>query len=392
MKRNEKINDNSEYSLESNASIQTVFAGKVSVKIRIILILIVMIVFGVANSVLRKKMQNAFGTRYVFFREELTNLMYNLYATAIVLFKLRFTNDITPEMRKFPIWKFAILGFFDGFADFLTSVGGVNTPGSWQVILSQLVIFFTMVAGVIVLQLSFHPLQLVGVLAILGGITLSLLPDFLSHKPIYHLQWYSVAIFTGSNIPAAISATFKQKYFHSDKIDVFWLTTLVSWTQLVLTWVFLPLLAISVFGGIELSTLPEIMIDGAKCFIGDTSVPVYDDQTKIGYCNIYAPIWTIAYSITGFLQGIAALFVIAQGSAVLSVIATAIQLPLANLAFNLPLIMGPDVEPFSWWNVGGLGAVVLGFFLYSFFGKEFRKKVDVKIDDYTNDDFLYQKK
>jgi len=116
------------------------------------------------------------------------------------------------------------------------------------------------------------------------------------------------------------------------------------------------------------------MTDGAKCFIGDTTIPVYDNELIVGYCNLNVPLYTMLYSISGFLQGIAALFVIKQGSAVLYVIATAIQLPLANLAFNLDFIMGPDTEPFSWWNLGGLGLVVIGFFFYSLFGKELRKK------------------
>jgi len=131
------------------------------------------------------------------------------------------------------------------------------------------------------------------------------------------------------------------------------------------------------------------MINGAKCFIGDTSIPVYDDQNIVGYCDIYVPLWTMLYSITGFLQGIAALFIISNGSAVLYMIAQSIQLPLANLAFNLTFIMGADTEPFSFWNLGGLGLVVIGFFLYSFFGKELRKrKPPVGIDDYTTDHII----
>ena len=40
---------------------------------------------------------------YVFFRQELTNLLYDIYASVIVIFKLIFTNDITKEMRQFPV-------------------------------------------------------------------------------------------------------------------------------------------------------------------------------------------------------------------------------------------------------------------------------------------------
>jgi len=110
-------------------------------------------------------------------------------------------------------------------------------------------------------------------------------------------------------------------------------------------------------------------------FFGDTSIPIYNQTMGIvGYCNYTAPLFTVTYSITGFLMGVCALYVISKGSAVLYVFATAFQLPLANLSFSVPFIMGNDTEPFSWWNVGGLVLVVVGFIVYGYFTAELRKQ------------------
>ena len=36
------------------------------------------------------------------------------------------------------------------------------------------------------------------------------------------------------------------------------------------------------FGGIKLDRIPEALTDGARCFVGDTSVPVFDGDTITG--------------------------------------------------------------------------------------------------------------
>lgn len=64
------------------------------------------------------------------------------------------------------------------------------------------------------------------------------------------------------------------------------------------------------------------------------------------------------------------LFLVSEGSALFSLVAAAVALPLSNLAFELPLIMGNDAEAFSYYNLSGLALVVLGFVLYSLFSRK----------------------
>jgi len=61
-----------------------------------------------------------------------------------------FTNTITPEMREFPGYKFAIMGLLDASAGLLMTFGGTHTSGPMQLLLTQAAIPFTMFFTVIV--------------------------------------------------------------------------------------------------------------------------------------------------------------------------------------------------------------------------------------------------
>jgi hypothetical protein len=49
------------------------------------------------------------------------------------------TKDVTPEMRKFPLWKFAMFAFFDASAAFLYAIGAPNTPATLQIVIVQVI-------------------------------------------------------------------------------------------------------------------------------------------------------------------------------------------------------------------------------------------------------------
>ena len=52
---------------------------------------------------------------------------------------------------------------------------------------------------------------------------------------------YSVVIFAAADIPTSLSFVFKEWSFKSAHLDVFFLTACVSWMQLAIVWLFLPL-------------------------------------------------------------------------------------------------------------------------------------------------------
>eukprot|EP01127_Copromyxa_protea_P014975 TRINITY_DN4247_c0_g1_i2.p1 TRINITY_DN4247_c0_g1~~TRINITY_DN4247_c0_g1_i2.p1 ORF type:complete len:262 (+),score=33.77 TRINITY_DN4247_c0_g1_i2:505-1290(+) len=228
-----------------------------------------------------------------------------------------------------------------------------------------------MLFGFTILGARYNREQLGGTLLILIGVAVAIVPDFTGNtsQPTKNV-WYSVLIFAMNPLPTSLAYTLKEKYFKSHKIDVFWLTTMVSWSQLAITWVFVPLLALKYFGGTPLSDIPSVFRDGAKCFIGDSSIPVYDGDKIIGYCGAHVPLYTMLFSVTGFITGICSLYIVSHGSAMLNLIGSAIQLPLTNLSYCIPAFMGKDTESFSPTDLAALIWVLAGFLLYSLFPNE----------------------
>jgi len=109
-----------------------------------------------------------------------------------------------------------------------------------------------------------------------------------------------VTIFAANNLPAGLSSTLKQFFFDKNRVDVFQLTCFVSWSQLALTWIFVPLLSLPGFGGIPMSKIGFVFENGAKCFIGDRSIPIYNEKMEvIGHCSPEVALTTMIFSTSG---------------------------------------------------------------------------------------------
>eukprot|EP00656_Telonema_subtile_P007462 TRINITY_DN13500_c0_g1_i6.p1 TRINITY_DN13500_c0_g1~~TRINITY_DN13500_c0_g1_i6.p1 ORF type:complete len:386 (-),score=61.79 TRINITY_DN13500_c0_g1_i6:27-1184(-) len=316
-------------------------------------------------------MYDAYGTKYTFFRQELTNLLYNLWATTALvvgfIWSTDFRKSITTSARLFPWWKLLIPAAFDGLADFLSSVGGPNTPGSWSVLLGQSSVFFTMAFSAAFLRTRFSVRQVLGACLVVLGASLAIFPELF--KGSCNCKVGYVIIYFLSDVPQSASQVYKDYAFKKGDLNVFYLTCVVSWFQLAMTWAYLPLQTLDALGGFDMSSIPEVFSDGFKCFLGNTDIPVYNsDHLVTGYCGSHVPAITMVFSIAGFTAGILQLIVMKKGSATLSVLTSAVALPLSDLAFNWPALMRlieVDVTSFSWYNLGGVSLVVVGFLAYS---------------------------
>lgn len=342
--------------------------GKAASPLLISVLIALAIFFSVTAAVSKKFMYDAYGDRTVFFRQILTNGLYDMWASTVVVYKLLWTDDIPRSMRKrHRIMPFAVIALCDSFADTLASVGGVNTPGSWQTLLQQLTIPAVMLVSFFTLRARFGGVQVAGASTIVLGAALAIVPTLTAGdtRKNGHVRWYSVLIYAVSQFPTATSSVLKEKAFRRGALDVFYLTTVVSWIQLGLTWMWAPLLSLPGFGGVPLREVPSTFREGFYCFIGHDDVPVYSLGKVIGHCSPFVTRITFMFSLSGFFAGVLQLFITKYSSAVLTVLVTAVALPLANLAFSVPFVMGADsVEPFSWWDVGGLAVVLAGLALY----------------------------
>lgn len=118
--------------------------------------------------------------------------------------------------------------------------------------------------------------------------------------------------------------------------------------------------------------IPGIFVNGTKCFLGEESIPVYDEDVSVtGYCGSTVTILTFAFSISGFIGAICKLYLLKFGSATLYVLTGALAMPIADFCFNVPLLtelVGIPPTPFSWYNAIAVAMVVVGFTAYSLEG------------------------
>eukprot|EP01006_Ploeotia_vitrea_P037328 TRINITY_DN66122_c14_g1_i1.p1 TRINITY_DN66122_c14_g1~~TRINITY_DN66122_c14_g1_i1.p1 ORF type:complete len:426 (+),score=197.62 TRINITY_DN66122_c14_g1_i1:24-1280(+) len=321
----------------------------------------------VVASVTSKLNANAYGTRLVFFKSQIIEIGWASYMTAIVLFKVvSRPADLTDAMRRYPKRLIFAMGFLDSFADFLANVGSVNTPGAWQVLLGQLIVPFTMLFSFIILRARFRSFENAGAVTIIVGSVLAIMPAFTGRGDSGggHTRVYSVLLYMAAVAPSAASNVLKEQAFKKVAFDIFFLSFMVTSLQIVLGWMFVPLLSLRGFGGIPLHEVPGTMRDGFQCLLGNEHIPVFEYDKVIGYCSAYVPRVTFLDSMSDLASGIFQLLLVKYGSAVLYVLAAALALPLSNLAFSWPALMGDSVERFSWYDIGGLLVVLLGFSLY----------------------------
>lgn len=333
------------------------------------------VILSVVSAFSRKLMYNAYGQRYVFFRGELTNLLYNIWATIIVVGRAiaspRFRKALQDSARRFPPWKLLIPAFLDGLGNLLDSVGGPNVPGSWTVLLGQSLVFFTMIFSFFIFGARFSAKQMTGAGLVVLGACMAVLPEIFAGAEAARHVGYAIVFFS-ADIPQALSAVYKDFAFKSGELDVFYLTAVVSWVQLFVSWVYLPLLSLPALGALDLSSIPQVVSGGAACFLGDSSTPVYDAAGMVtGYCSRSTTLITFTYSLSGFAAGICQLYIMKLGSATLYVLSVALAVPISNFCFDIPFLMeavGLTAAAFSWWNAVGVAMVVSGFTMYAIKG------------------------
>jgi hypothetical protein len=328
--------------------------------LRICVYFVLLVIAGIANNISGRWNQLKFGDEYAFFNNQWTTLCYCLLAQLITTYKYYFTNDFTPEMKAFPKWKFALFGFFDGTAAFLFSIGAPNTPATLQNLINQLIIPATMVAAFFYLRARFPLGKIGGAVVIMGGVGIALIPLFLKKGvSTVTFRWYSTLIYFSNNIPQALSNVTKEKAFSSVPMDVYYMGSWVSWFQLIVSLLLMPVTVLPGFGGIPFEQMPQQFVDGFKCFLGFT-----DMSNTAGHCHLNF-VYTTAYILINFAYNILILLVTKHAGATVFTLAFAIRLPITQMLYTWKVVMGSNHEPFYWEDIVALIVVLIGFGIYS---------------------------
>eukprot|EP01112_Ceratiomyxa_fruticulosa_P021642 TRINITY_DN768_c0_g1_i1.p1 TRINITY_DN768_c0_g1~~TRINITY_DN768_c0_g1_i1.p1 ORF type:complete len:517 (+),score=83.99 TRINITY_DN768_c0_g1_i1:1275-2825(+) len=132
------------------------FIGKIKRTFRgqnamLLFYLVGVVLIGTTNRVTFKIMQYS-TINYGYFDSQFTTFVYLPINFAVIFFKINFTKTITPEMRRFPTYKFLVMGFLDSLQGLLIVVGGLYVPGIMQNLLLQGSVPVTMLFSIFLLR------------------------------------------------------------------------------------------------------------------------------------------------------------------------------------------------------------------------------------------------
>jgi hypothetical protein len=338
---------------------------------KVILYFSLLVITGIANNVAGRWNQEKFGQNYAFFNGQFYVFNYAILAQIMSSYKYFCTKDITPEMKRFPVWKYAMFAAFDAAAAFLFTMGAPNTPATLQNIINQTIIPITMLATAVIIRVRYQWLKIGGAGIIMLGAGVAIIPLFFdtgSNK--IDFVWYAVLIYFLNNIPQSLSNVTKELAFNGLDMDVWYLGAWVGWFQVLFTAAMLPLTVFPAFGGIAFRDMPDQLAKGFWCWLGYNSLP--GDNCSYNY------VATTIYIVINFFYNIFILLVTKHASATMFTLAFAIRLPLTQIAYCIPFIMQQYVEPFTWESIVSLVVVLAGFVLYSMLPEPQQQKKEVE--------------
>ncbi|KAL0583472.1 hypothetical protein ABG067_006590 [Albugo candida] len=286
---------------------------------------------------------------------------------------LKYGKSITMEQQMIPKKTFAVMGALDGFSGILQVFAATYLGGSILILLGQAAIPISMVISSIWLHTQYTNSQYFGAGIVTFGLIIVLGPnlslaasnlqafDFLDLETSNSFAWALVMIL--SCIPMCLSSVYKEKHLGEAEMDAIYLNGWVAIYQFIIC---LPLtIPIAMLGSpsVSPSELPSNLWNGFRCYLGHNSIyeePYPDDCSR-------APVYVTIYLFFNILYNILIIFILKFGSSNILYLAMTIMVPLGNVAFTFPFM--PGHEPLASKDIFGLILIMLGLFVYRFFGE-----------------------
>ena len=334
-------------------------------------------VSGSVNDLLTKITANVFTQKYAFFVDQGCNILYMLFAAIPVVWAIAYErtgsllNRLPDGLLRCPQHRFAFMGLLDALGTFLSCIGAPGTPGHLQVVLNQTLIMFSMVTAYLWLGTRHDAREVACAALIFGGALVAASGSTAAGDDDEGgAQVWSVLMFMLSNVPMALSNVYKELGFadKSLRLDVWSMTCITTFYQTVATFLLLPLQTLPYMSGdpsrgLSLVECWESFLGGEACFFGRL-----EDDVE---CEIAGPLLTL-YVVANLGFNFLSLCLTKLGSttgvgSVLCSLAYAVKLPISNLMFAQPSLMGSHVEKLSSRSLVGLVIVVCGFVGYLYY-------------------------
>jgi hypothetical protein len=319
---------------------------------------VAMVFIGLGNKIFQK-LQTLPMHRYPVFLSQLTTFIYIPVSFAYILPMMRWGSAITPEQRRIPWYKFAIMGCLDSIAGIMQIFAVNFLPGALVILLSQSAIPISMVISRFLLKTAYGRHNYAGAVLVMCGIVIVLSPSFTAHgsdqqdSSTKELIW--AATFILSCVPMTLSSVYKEKALGDVDIDVVYLNGWVAFWQFLIG---IPLAIPSAYAiGLSLSELPANFANGARCYVGLNSLP--GDN-----CFLEGPLFVNSYMSFNILYNVLIIMILKYGSANLLWLAMTIMVPLGNATFALPFV--PGNSPMHATDIIGLIIIMTGLIIYRF--------------------------
>jgi len=267
---------------------------------------------------------------------------------AICVAIITLTGGFLPETRTFRIFYVLVaIGALNALQGTGMIFANPHVPGYLQALLQQGVIPFTFIASIAVLRSRFTFLQYVGVLFVVLGISLQLIPDMLGSDAASSASKSSgvwALLFLLAQVPIAFASILQERAFRTVKVNIFHMMFWASTSQFVTITLFAPL----------------DCIDG----IGDAS-------SLHSFINNFTEAWRLlgrssaSFSLsaciaTFLLSQVFQAFMVKHSSAAFTVLCMAFVVPCSAAIFTLPIVMGTNAEHLSGTAPVALALVFVG--------------------------------
>ncbi|RHY69762.1 hypothetical protein DYB38_013486 [Aphanomyces astaci] len=294
-------------------------------------------------------------------------------------------EDITPEMKAFPHYKYAIMAFLDMTNSFMSALPTPHIGGNLANVLNQVTLPFNMLLSVIVLGTQYHRAHMMGAILVLYGAFVCMIPLFRGevalNSPDPSFGW--ILLYVLAMLPAAASNVYKEIGLKDVDLDIWYANAWVSSYQLLWGGLTFWTIQMQAFSDppVVLSDFSAYLASAHECFFGhNVTFNGVSSPCDGGIFVVY-----LQYILFNVLYNTLMMFVFKEGSSVLFVISSAVCLPLTDVLYMLPVLAGPLAkQKFTIFDGFALFIIVMGLIVYHSEREERGKEHESKSPMYTS--------
>jgi len=270
-------------------------------------------------------------------------------------------SNIQTELKEpFSKLKLAIIGALFTLSNFTLFSGsrGNYLSGPLLTLLQQMTVPFTIALCMIFMKRRFSPLHFVGALIIIAGILFTIWPSLVSKEKESNNHWWAALLVVLSSLFQSTAIVYMERNLKYNKMPFLSSWAWINVFELILT---IPLVVmIPPIQGISFQDIPANVEHGCQCFFAN-----YNPETN-GDCGRAAP-WFVLFIAVLVANKLLMTYMIKKGSSALVMVSLTCALPLSNLAFASPHLVGScSAVSLDWHDFVGLAIVVCGLLVYRY--------------------------